>query len=96
MDTQIRTHTIMSWICNTAGFYLTHVICRLKARFCPPEQESGEDEAITGVEKKKGGGIIKEKQGGIVKEKQAGLVKDETLQSFLEKTQNNKEWETTH
>jgi hypothetical protein len=40
------------------------------------------------VEKKKGGGIIKEKQGGI--------VKDETLQSFLEKTQNNKERETIH
>jgi hypothetical protein len=45
------------------------------------------------VENKKGGGIIKEKQGGIIKEKQAGLVNDETLQSFLEKTQNNKEWE---
>jgi hypothetical protein len=48
------------------------------------------------VEKKKGGGIIKEKQGGIIKEKPAGLVKDETLQSFLEKTQNNKEWEIIH
>jgi hypothetical protein len=81
---------------NTAGFYLTHFILRLKARFCPAEQENGEDEENTGVEKKKGGGIIKEKQGGIIKEKQGGIVKDETLQSFLEKTQNNKEWETIH